>query len=67
MLKSVQELLKNTFSFTILGNYEVGSTLLKITHLAHRKSYLVIVVPNSHERSPKFDIMSSWTVFKHCS
>ena len=28
-------------------------TLLRITHLAHRKSYLVIICPNSHEKLTK--------------
>ena len=31
-------------------------TLLRITHLAHRKSYLVIICPNSHEKLTKTEI-----------
>ena len=42
-------------------------TLLRITHLAHRKSYLLIICPNSHEKLTKSEIMSSWSWFKHCS
>ena len=30
----------------------------KNTHLAHRKSYLVIIGPNSHEKLTKSEIMS---------
>ena len=33
-----------------LGQVQVGSKLLRITHLVHRKSYLVIICPNSHEK-----------------
>ena len=42
-----------------LGQVQVGSniaqihTLLRITHLANRKSYLVIIGPNSHEKLTK--------------
>ena len=50
-----------------LGKVQVGSniakrdlksaqTLLRITHLAHRKSYLVIICPNSHEKLTKSEI-----------
>ena len=35
-------------------------TLLKITHLVSRKSYLVIVCPNSREKWTKSEIRSSW-------
>ena len=42
-------------------------TLLRITHLAHRKSYLVIICPNSHEKLTKSEIRSSSSPFKHCS
>ena len=43
------------------------STLLRITHLAHRKSYLVIICPNSHEKSTKSEIMKHSSRFEHCS
>ena len=39
-----------------LGQVQVGSKLLRITHLAHRKSYLVIICPNSHEKFIKNEI-----------
>ena len=42
-------------------------TLLRITHLAHRKSYLVIICPNSHEKLTKSEIRSSSSRFEHCS
>ena len=42
-------------------------TLLRITHLAHRKSYLVIICPNSHEKLTKSEIRSSSSLFEHCS
>ena len=34
----------------LVSSWESVRTLLRITHLAHRKSYLVIVCPNSHEK-----------------
>ena len=39
-----------------LGQVQVGS----ITHLAHRKSYLVIICPNAHEKLTKSEIRSSY-------
>ena len=33
--------------------FKLVRTLLRITHLAHRKSYLVIICPNSHEKLTK--------------
>ena len=36
-----------------LGQVESVRTLLKITHLATKKSYLVIICPNSHEKFTK--------------
>ena len=42
-------------------------TLLRITRLAHRKSYLVIICLNSHEKLTKGEIRSNWSRFKHCS
>ena len=41
--------------------------MLRITRLAHRKSYLVINSPNSHEQLTKREIRSSWSWFEHCS
>ena len=32
-----------------LDQVVVGSNMLRITHLAHRRSYLVITCPNLHE------------------
>ena len=34
-------------------------TLLRITHLAHRKSYIVIICSNSHEKLTKIKIRLS--------
>ena len=42
-------------------------TLLRITRLAHRKSYLLIYLPNSDATLTKGEIMTSWSRFKHCS
>ena len=39
-----------------LGQVQVGSNIAKITHLAHRKSYMVIIGPNSHEKLTKSEI-----------
>ena len=39
-------------------------TLLRITHLAHRKSYLVIICPNSHEKFTKSEIRLSYYLFQ---
>ena len=39
---------------------ESVQTLLRITRLAHKKSYLVIIFPNSHEKLTKSEIRSSW-------
>ena len=36
-------------------------TLLRITHLAFRKSYLAIVSPNAHANLTKIKIRSSWS------
>ena len=46
---------------------EVVRTLLRITRLTHRKSYLIIICPNSHEKLTKSEIMSSLSRFKHFS
>ena len=39
-----------------LGQVVVGSNMLRITHLAHRRSYLVITCPNLHEKLTKSEI-----------
>ena len=39
-------------------------TLLRITHLAHRKSYLIIICPNSHAKLTKSEIRSSYYLLK---
>ena len=44
----------------IRSNSSRYRTLLRITHLAHRKSYLVIICPNSHEKLTKSEIRSSY-------
>ena len=49
------------------GEIRSVRTLLRITHLAHRKSYLVIICPNSHETLTKSEIRSSSSRFEHCS
>ena len=42
-------------------------TLLKITHVGSRKSYLVITCPNAYEKLTKSEIRSNLSRFKHCS
>ena len=42
-----------------LGKVGVGRTLLRITHLASRKSYLFIVCPIWHEKLTKSEIRQS--------
>ena len=46
----------------ISWSWESVRTLLKIIHLASKKSYLVIICPNSHERLTKIKIRSRWSV-----
>ena len=41
-----------------LGQVQVGSNIAQ--NLAHRKSYLVIICPNSHEKLTKSEIRSSY-------
>ena len=36
-----------------MSSWELVRTLLRITRLAHRKSYLIIICPNSHEKLTK--------------
>ena len=50
-----------------LVRVESVGTFLRITRLAHRKSYLVISCPNAHVKLTKIIIRSSWSWFKHCS
>ena len=42
-------------------------TFLRITRIAHRKSYLIIIWPNSHEKLTKREIRPSSSRFEHCS
>ena len=42
-------------------------TLLKITHLASKKSNLVIIGPNSYAKFTKSEIRLNWSRFEHCS
>ena len=42
---------------------ESVQTLLRITRLAHRKSYLIIISPNSLENLVKSKIRSNWSLF----
>ena len=39
----------------------------RITHLAHRKSYMVIICPNSHEKLTKSEIRSNSSRLENCS
>ena len=36
-----------------LGQVEIGSNIAQNTHLAHLKSYLIIICPNSYEKLTK--------------
>ena len=47
--------------------FKLVRKLLRITHLAHRKSYLVIICPNSQEKLSKSLIRSNSSRFEHCS
>ena len=53
--------------------YELGkmgksrSIASQITNLASRKTYLVIILPNSYQKLTKSKIRSSWSGFEHCS
>ena len=42
-------------------------TLLRITRIAHKKSCLIIICPNSHKKLAKNEIRSSSSRFEHCS
>ena len=42
-------------------------TLLKVTLLASRKSFLVIIYPDSYEKLTKSEIGLSWNWLEHCS
>ena len=56
---------------TYLSNVklELVRTLLRITRLVLRKSHLVIICPNAHEKLTKSEniIRSRWSRFEHCS
>ena len=48
-----------------LGQVEDGSNIAKkIIHLAHMKSYMVIICPNSYEKLTKSEIRSSLSRFR---
>ena len=51
----------------IRSSLESVRTLLRITRLVHRKSYLVIIWPISYEKLTKSEIRSSSSRFEHCS
>ena len=57
------------FTYKVDQNVKLESarTLLRITHLTIRKSYLIIICPNSQEKLTKSEIRSSWSQFEHCS
>ena len=57
----------NLLLHVIYNPAKLARTLLKIIHVAHMKSYLVIICPNSYENLTKSEIRSSWSRFKHCS
>ena len=50
-----------------LSDHQHYKSTFRITHLAHEKSYLVIICPNSHAKLTKSEIRSSSSWFKHCS
>ena len=60
---SYEKLTKNN----IRQSWRRFKTLLKINHLAYRKSYMVTMFTHSHEKLTKIEIMSSWSQFKHCA
>ena len=45
----------------------VGREIFQRPPLAHMKSYLLIICPNSHWKLTKSEIRSSWSQFEHCS
>ena len=47
-----------------LVNLESDRTLIMITHLASRESYMVINIPNSHTKFTKSEIRSGWSRLK---
>ena len=53
-----------------LGHVGVGSNITLNHSFTHRKSYLIIICPNSHEKLNKIEIMSSLSRFmnllRHC-
>ena len=50
-----------------LGQIESFQSLLKITLIALRMSYLAIICPNSSNKLNKNEIRSSWSQFEHFS
>ena len=40
----------------LLFNKEHHTWIVSVTHLAHRKSYLVIICPNAHDKLTKIEI-----------
>ena len=52
-----------------LGQVQVGSNIAQnhSYHLAHRRSYLVIICPNTHEKLTKNEIRSRSNRFEHFS
>ena len=50
-----------------LGQVGVGLNIAQNHFLVRRKSYLLIIFPNSHEKLTKSEIMSIWSRFEHCS
>ena len=61
----------NSLQLTTIWLIKVGNrsvrTLLWITRLAPRKSYLINICPNSHANVTKTEIKSSWSRFEHFS
>ena len=51
--------------FLVTEYFPKFQTLLKIIHLVYRKSFLVIICPNSHDKLTKIKIRSSWSRFEH--
>ena len=50
-----------------LGKVQVGLNIARSHSYTHRKSYLAIICPYSHEKLTKGEIRSSSSQFKHCS
>ena len=50
-----------------LGQVGLGLNIAQNHFSIHRKSYLVIICPNSHGKLTKSEFTSSWSWFEHCS